>query len=135
MDISELKAEAQRLGFSISKKITYEKVSRCCCGSKLVRCEISYPRGKYYRCVKCGYKSKPAKYKYQAIINWNNAVRDFKAYHEYQEEKFKELMEKWDMAYYNPTPYEKGTTDLIEKGWKMKEERKMWEAQNENINL
>lgn len=32
-----------------------------------------------------------------------------------------------DMQYYNPTPYEKGTTDLIEKGWKMKEERKAWE--------
>lgn len=33
-----------------------------------------------------------------------------------------------DMQYYNPTPYEKGTTDLIEKGWKMKEERKKWEV-------
>lgn len=29
---------------------------------------------------------------------------------------------------YNPAPYEKGTTDLIERGWEMKEERKQWEV-------
>lgn len=37
---------------------------------------------------------------------------------------------KAKMAGYNPTPYEKGTTDLIEKGWKMKEELKQWEDEN-----
>lgn len=95
MNINELKAEANRLGFSLSKKIVYEKVSRCCCGSKLVGCEISYPRGKYYRCVKCGYESKPAKYKYQAITNWNKAVNDTDAYLKYREEQTKKLMEAW----------------------------------------
>lgn len=92
MNINELKAEAKRLGFSISKKITYEKVSRCCCGSKLVGCEISYPRGKYYRCVKCGYKSKPAKYKYQAITNWNVATRDYNAWSKYNQERIQKLL-------------------------------------------
>lgn len=33
---------------------------------------------------------------------------------------------KAKMAGYNPTPYEKGTTDLIERGWEMKEEYKNW---------
>ena len=134
MNIEELRAEANSLGYSLSKKITYEKVSRCCCGSKLVGCEIVV-RGKYYRCVKCGYEGEVAKTKYQAILNWNKAVRDTDAYHKYREERTKKLLEKWDKEYYNPTPYEKGTTDLIERGWKMKEERRMWEAQNENINL
>ncbi len=69
MNINELKAEANSLGFSLTKKITYEKVSRCRCGSKRILGGINYPHGRYYRCVDCGYRGDVAKYKYQAIIN------------------------------------------------------------------
>ena len=98
MDINELKAEAQRLGFSLSKKITYEKLLTCPCSYRSrnrIVCEIGF-RTKYYRCTLCGYKSKPAKYKYDAITNWNKASRDFDAYNKYRDEKIKKLMEKWN---------------------------------------
>ena len=96
MNISELKAEADALGFSIAKKITYEKISRCPCGSKHIRSEIGYRGGKYYRCSKCGYESPVAKYKYQAIINWNNAVRDNDRYKKHYAERMTKLFEKYD---------------------------------------
>ena len=80
MNINELKAEANALGYSIAKKITYEKVSKCQCGSKRIVSEINYPRGKYYRCTHCGYKSESAKTKYEAIQNWNKATNDFEKY-------------------------------------------------------
>lgn len=101
MNIQELKAEANRLGFSISKKITYEKVLPCQCGCRgLVGCEITF-RGKYYRCLKCGYKGETAKTKYQAIINWNKAVRDTNLYQKHREEELKRLMEKWEKENHN----------------------------------
>lgn len=98
MNIEELKAEANALGFSISKKITYEKLSNCICSHRSrgrVVCEIAIHRGKYYRCTLCGYEGKVAKTKYQAIANWNRAVRDFDAYNKYQDERIKKLLEVW----------------------------------------
>ena len=90
MNIHELKAEANALGYSIAKKITYEKVSKCPCGSKRVASDIDM-RSKYYRCTHCGYKGEPAKTKYQAIINWNMATNDFDRYHKYLLGKIKTL--------------------------------------------
>ena len=95
MNITELKAEANALGYSISKKIIYEKPLRCPCGSRHWVSQEITTRGKYYRCPKCGYKGEVAKTKYQAIINWNKAVRDTDLYHKHREEEFKRLMEKW----------------------------------------
>lgn len=71
MTLEELKTEANKLGYSLCKQITYDKLSNCQCGCKRIMW-AGYP--KYYRCTNCGLKSKPAKTKYQAIINWNNAV-------------------------------------------------------------
>ena len=73
MTLEELKAEASKLGYSLLKKITYEKLSYCKCGSKRIAW-AGYP--KQYRCTKCGLKGQPAKTKYQAIINWNKAVKE-----------------------------------------------------------
>jgi hypothetical protein len=99
MNINELKAEANALGYSITKKITYEKLLPCPCGnSRWVTSQIAV-RGKYYRCSRCDYTSKVAKYKYEAIQNWNKAVRDLGAYQKHQEEKFKELMEAQNETY------------------------------------
>jgi hypothetical protein len=74
MTLEELKTEASKLGYSLCKKVTYEKLSTCKCGSKRIASELWYRNNKCYRCTKCGLKSEPAKTKYQAIINWNNAV-------------------------------------------------------------
>ena len=96
MNIDELKAEANALGFSVTKKITYAKPLRCPCGSHYVLGEITIHRGKYYYCRKCGYKGEVAKYKYQAIINWNNAVRDKDRYAKHNAERMTKLFEKYD---------------------------------------
>ena len=96
MNITELKSEAQRLGLSVAKKITYEQVSQCPCGNKHIASEISYRRGKYYRCSKCGYEGEVAKYKYQAIINWNNATRDTDRYKKHYAERMIKLFGKYD---------------------------------------
>ena len=91
MNINELKAEANRLGFSISKKITYEKISKCQCGSKRIASEIGM-RSKYYRCTHCGYTSEPAKTKYEAIHNWNKATNDIEGYKKYMLCKIENLL-------------------------------------------
>lgn len=88
MNISELKAEANALGYSIAKKIVYEKVLNCICGSKRVVKEISV-FGKYYRCTNCGYTSERSKTKYQAIQNWNKLTQDINAYTKYIGNKIK----------------------------------------------
>lgn len=76
MTLEELRSEANKLGYSLCKKITYEKVSTCKCGSKRIASELWLHHTKYYRCTNCGLKSQPAKTKYQAIINWNKAVKE-----------------------------------------------------------
>jgi hypothetical protein len=76
MTLEELKIEANKLGYSLCKQITYEKLSTCQCGSKRIASELWLHHTKYYRCTKCGLKGEPAKTKYQAIINWNNAVKE-----------------------------------------------------------
>ena len=73
MTLEELAIEANKLGYSLCRKIHYEKVSICKCGSKKIMW-AGYP--KYYLCTKCGFKGQPARTKYQAIINWNNAVKE-----------------------------------------------------------
>lgn len=89
MTLEELKAEATKHGYTLTKKITYEKVKTCTCGSKRITSDLVYPRSKRYRCTKCGRKGEPAKTKYQAIANWNNAV-DEKSTAFYMGEKPKE---------------------------------------------
>ena len=76
MTLEEIKTEANKLGYSLCKQITYEKLSTCQCGSKRIASELWFRRTKYYHCTKCGLKGIPAKTKYQAIINWNNAVKE-----------------------------------------------------------
>ena len=76
MTLEELRSEANKLGYSLCRQIAYEKVSTCKCGSKRIASELWLHHTKYYRCTNCGLKSQPAKTKYQAIINWNKAVKE-----------------------------------------------------------
>ena len=92
MDISELKAEANALGYSIVKKITYEKVSKCHCSHSSRVYYGTNGREKYYYCNKCGYKGEPAKTKYQAIINWNRATSDIKRHSDHMEKRTQEFI-------------------------------------------
>ena len=96
MNIEELRAEANSLGYSLTKKITYEKPLKCRCSWQgwHMAYEVTF-RGKYYRCTQCGYAGEIAKTKYQAIANWNKAVNDTDAYLKYREEQTKKLLEAW----------------------------------------
>lgn len=77
MTFEELKAEASRQGYSLTKKIKYEKLQKCC--GKYPQQEINInPKGKYYYCRYCGRKGEIAKTNYQAISNWNKAVEQVK---------------------------------------------------------
>lgn len=82
MKPEELRAEARQLGYSLVKQTTYDKLARCRCGGQPMS-QIAL-RGKYYRCTKCKYESPKAKYKYQAIKNWNNAVQDIDSYEQHR---------------------------------------------------
>lgn len=74
MTYEELKLEAEKQGYTLTKKITYEKMQKCICG-KYPYQEISIrPKGKYFRCANCGLKSEIGRWNYQAIANWNKAV-------------------------------------------------------------
>lgn len=76
MTIEELKKEANKLGYNLTKKITYEKLEPCVCGEKRrIYQEISLsPKGKYYCCSKCGFKGDSANSWYKARENWNRKV-------------------------------------------------------------
>ena len=78
MTFEELKAEASRQGYTLTKKITYEKLKPCVCGSKRVRHSCVCKEGRVYYCVDCGRHGKSAKYLYQARANWNKAVEQVK---------------------------------------------------------
>lgn len=75
MTFEELKAEASRQGYSLTKKITYEKLKPCVCGSKRVRCSLA-DKGRVYYCLDCRKHAKSAKYLYQARDNWNKFVEE-----------------------------------------------------------
>lgn len=103
MNIEELRAEANALGFSIAKKIAYEKLCLCPCSPRSrgrIGCEIGV-RSKYYRCTLCGYKGEPAKYKYQAIMNWNKAVYDKERYKKHSDEKYNNFIKQLEEKYGN----------------------------------
>lgn len=77
MTLEELKIEAEKFGYKLTKKIKYEKIEPCICGCKRVIREISLnPRGSYYYCSNCGLKGETANTNYQAKINWNNKIKN-----------------------------------------------------------
>lgn len=73
MTFEELKKEAEKQGYTLSKKIKYEKLQKCC--GKCPQPQISLsPKGKYYYCKHCGLKSELANSWYMARSNWNKTV-------------------------------------------------------------
>lgn len=107
MTYEELKLEAEKQGYTLTKKITYEKMQKCICGKHPYQ-EISIrPKGKYFRCANCGLKSEIGRWNYQAIANWNKAVENAqKVIINGNEVKF----------YYNSTAYNKEPIRVKEQG-------------------
>lgn len=75
MTLEELREEAKKQGYKLTKKIKYEKLQKCC--GKFPQQELTInPNGKYYYCKHCGRKGKIANSWYQARINWNKGVEN-----------------------------------------------------------
>ena len=77
MTLEELKAEAKKHGYKLTKDYPYIKLAPCVCGHKSQH--ISWTSGKtpyYYKCYKCGLTAQFAKTKYEAKLKWNECVEN-----------------------------------------------------------
>lgn len=74
MTLEELRKEAARHGYVLTKKQPYEAFPTCSCrkGQGLYRFIDRY--GYYYRCPVCMKRSKSAKLVIDAKANWNNGI-------------------------------------------------------------
>ena len=83
MTLEELKAEAKKHGYKLAKDLPYVRMLPCICGNKAISYGSTFPSPTpyYHKCRKCGYKSQPAKTKYEARAKWNECVE--KALKEY----------------------------------------------------
>ena len=86
MTLEELKAEAAKHGYKLTKEYKYEKLTPCTCGNKRIVAKMFYDRvnGKIktsycHKCSKCGFVSEGAKTKYEAKAKWNECVARIKA--------------------------------------------------------
>ena len=106
MTYEELKLEAEKQGYTLTKKITYEKMQKCICG-KYPYQEISIkPKGKYFRCANCGFKSEIGRWNYQAIANWNRTLEKIKTV----------TIDGYDFKLYSSMPYDKEPIRAKEQG-------------------
>lgn len=76
MTLEELKLAAKNLGYKLVKDRPYISMSPCICGNKAISYGSTFPSSTpyFHKCRKCGFKSKPAKTKYEARANWNECV-------------------------------------------------------------
>ena len=75
MTFEELKAEANRQGYSLVKKPTYVPLAKCPCGAKLSVKAYDTIYGHAYKCIKCGLESYPSKTHKGARENWNKEFK------------------------------------------------------------
>lgn len=75
MTFEELKAEANRQGYSLVKKPTYVPLAKCSCGAKRSVRFVYIMGGKYvYKCIKCGLEGVASRNKKLAREYWNYTV-------------------------------------------------------------
>lgn len=78
MTLEQLRKEASKLGYTLTKKIIYEKVRLCPICKKRPVPEVSInPRGKYYRCPRCKLAGDIHRATYKAISSWNRKVEEY----------------------------------------------------------
>ena len=80
MTLEELKAEAKKHGYKLTKEYKYEKLAPCTCGAKspILSWNMEHKEN-FYRCRKCTFRANGAKTKYEARIKWNECVARVKA--------------------------------------------------------
>ena len=82
MTLEELKAEAKKYGYKLTKEYPYISLAPCICGHKKISApmyfdyDIKIEAPYFHRCNKCGLTSEPAKTKYEAKLKWNECVEN-----------------------------------------------------------
>jgi hypothetical protein len=80
MTLEELKAEAKKHGYKLTKEYKYIKLHSCICGNKHPTLEWDIAqKQRYYTCRKCKFRANGAKSKYEAIAKWNEFVEQVQA--------------------------------------------------------
>lgn len=80
MTLEELRTEAKKHGYKLTKEYKYISLLPCVCGHKTQRIGWTSSKTPYrYKCYKCGFASEPAKTKYEAKLKWNECVERVKA--------------------------------------------------------
>ena len=75
MTLAELRDDAKKHGYKLTKEYPNTALEPCVCGRKsFIRMLGTY--SKYYKCIKCGFKADEAKYLYQAKLKWNECVEN-----------------------------------------------------------
>ncbi len=80
MTLEELKAEAKKHGYKLTKEYPYISLAPCVCGHKRISAPMFYgiktEAPYFHRCNKCGFASESAKTKYEAKLKWNECVEN-----------------------------------------------------------
>ena len=71
MTLEELKAEAKKQGYRLTKIKKYQSLKRCNCGNRPVLWNSDCPKGFFYWCENCDTKSPIATGASQAKKLWN----------------------------------------------------------------
>ena len=80
MTLEELKAEAKKHGYKLTKEYPYIKLAPCVCGHK--GCGLYFNWGNknehyYHKCYRCGFASDGARTKHEAKLKWNECVSKY----------------------------------------------------------
>ena len=79
MTLEELKDEAKKHGYKLTKEYPYISLAPCVCGHRGCGSYMIYGKSKapyFHKCYQCGFASEPAKTKYEARQKWNECVEN-----------------------------------------------------------
>jgi hypothetical protein len=80
MTLEELRTEAKKHGYKLTKEYPYISLAPCVCGHKKISSYFTLDNNSkamhFHRCYKCGLESEPARTKYEAKLKWNECVEN-----------------------------------------------------------
>ena len=75
MNLEELKAEAAKHGYTLTKKPERVRLEKCPCGGRATRWYV-VPEGYVYECTKCDLRGDIGRTDVEARKAWNEAVAE-----------------------------------------------------------
>jgi hypothetical protein len=76
MTLEELKVEAKKHGYKLTKEYPYIRLVPCICGCNRRTMWFGFDNTYVYRCNKCGFEGEKAKTKNEAKLKWNECVEN-----------------------------------------------------------